>query len=127
MSSPTQIAPLVPAPAPGLDVVIRRVGRRTVIEASGEIDIATAGVLSDAIHVAVEEGASELWIDLVGVAFMDSTGLHVLTVARRRLAPLNRRMSVICPPGPARRVIDIAGLDAAIDVVPSRTAAHHAS
>jgi anti-sigma B factor antagonist len=126
LSSQTPIPPPVLDPTP-LTVAVRHVGRRTLIEVEGEIDMATAGVLADTIHTATEAGAVELWIDLGGVGFMDSSGLHTLIAARARLTTLNRRMTVICPPGNARRVIDVAGVEALLGVVPSRAAAHRAS
>lgn len=131
MSSSTQVPPAFRTHSspngPPLAVTARRIGRRAVVDACGEIDLATADVLSGAIHAAIDEGALDLWVDLTGVEFMDSTGLHVLVAARHRLAALNRRISVICSAGPARRVIDVAGLDVLLGVVPSRAAAHHAS
>lgn len=131
MPSSIQVPPLIRTQSspdsPPLAVTACRVGRRAVVEAAGEIDLATAGVLSGAIDAAIDEGALDLWVDLSDVGFMDSTGLHVLVAARHRLAALNRRISVICPAGPARRVIDLAGMQAALGVVTSRAAAHHAS
>jgi anti-sigma B factor antagonist len=106
-------------------VVASVVGRRTVLSVSGEIDLASAPLLTEAIDEALHNGALELWIDLTRTGFMDSTGLHVLLTARRRVDELNRRLAVICPAGPVRRLFDIAGLDGELALYANRSAAHH--
>src|SRR5262249_2139366 len=46
------------------EVLEQHVGRRFVIAPSGEIDLATVGVLDEAVTRALESGAADLWIDL---------------------------------------------------------------
>jgi hypothetical protein len=41
----------------------------------------------------------------------------------RRIAGLQRRLVVICPPGPVRRIFECVGLDGEIPMHASRTAA----
>jgi anti-sigma B factor antagonist len=64
-----------------------------------------------------------VWIDLSRVKFIDSTGLSALVAARRVLVPA-RSLVLICPEGPALRVIRIAGLDRVFTIRPDRAAAH---
>lgn len=99
-------------------------GRRTVLRVTGEIDLVSAPLLAEAIEEALNRGAAQLWIDLGRLDFMDSSGLHVLHDARHRADRLNRRLAVICPPGPVRRLFDIAGLDDVVPVYADRAAAH---
>jgi anti-sigma B factor antagonist len=106
-----------------LTVAVQRVGRRAVVAPTGDIDIATAGVLTAAINAAIDGAAAELWVDLTSVEFMDSTGLHVLVAARERLVPLHRRITVICPPGGPRRVIEMTGLAETLGLTSSRSSA----
>jgi anti-sigma B factor antagonist len=101
------------------------VGRRTVLSVSGEIDIASALLLTDAVDDALRDGALELWIDLTRTDFMDSTGLHALLEAHRRVHELNRRLAVICPDGPVGRLFEIAGLTGELPLYADRAAAHH--
>ena len=108
----------------GTRIVADIVGRRTVLTVTGEIDLASAPLLADAIDEALGSGAAELWIDLGRLDFMDSSGLHTLHDARRRTAALNRRLAVICPAGPVRRLFDIAGLGEHVPLYPDRAAAH---
>jgi anti-anti-sigma factor len=95
-----------------------------MLSVSGEIDLATAPQLTDAVDAALGNGARELWIDLTDTAFMDSSGLHALLAARRRAHELNRRLAVICPGGPVRRLFDVAGVADKLPVYADRAAAH---
>lgn len=82
-------------------------GRRALLAARGEIDLATVDALRDALERAGESRAPEVWVDLSEVDFMDSTGLSALVVGHRALPG---RLVVICPDGPPRRAIEVAGL-----------------
>ena len=56
-----------------------------VVTAQGEIDVATAEPLRQALLAAEQEGARFVVVDLTLVDFLDSTGLGVLVGALRRL------------------------------------------
>jgi anti-sigma B factor antagonist len=108
---------------PSFELSEQQVGRRVVICARGEIDIATVGELNAAVERALAAGAAELWIDLTEVEFMDSTGLTALVRAHQAVDHGPRRLAVICPAGPALRAIEVSGLDTRIPVFPDRAAA----
>ena len=40
---------------------------------------------------------------------MDSSGLHVLFDSQVRASALERRLRIICPPGPVRRLFEVSG------------------
>lgn len=107
---------------PLLDLLESRVGRRVVLAAQGEIDIASVDGLRNALEGAATSGAAEVWLDLTRVGFMDSTGVTALVEAYRRLS--SGGFAVICPDGPVRRVMAVAGVDRVIPIHPSRSAAH---
>jgi anti-anti-sigma factor len=54
---------------------------------------------------------------------MDSTGLHTVLGLRRRLGQLRRRLAIVCPQGPVRRVFEISGLDRDLVIHPTLAAA----
>lgn len=116
-----------PPPSYGVTISHHTVGRRTVLTIEGEIDLATAHQLRTAIDRAVGEGATEIWLDLTPTEFMDSTGLHLLLEARQRLADLNRRLSIICPPGCVRRLFEVTAADLVLTLFDDRAAAHLAA
>jgi anti-sigma B factor antagonist len=101
-----------------------RIGHRLVLAASGEIDIVTTDELRFALASAAVSGAAEVWLDLTGVEFMDSTGITAVVNAPSVLAA--RRFALICPQGPVRRVLEIAGVDRAIAIHDTRADAHAA-
>jgi anti-sigma B factor antagonist len=117
----------LPPPVYEATVTAYVIGRRTVLRVTGEIDMGTAPELSGAVEDALAAGALELWIDLSETAFMDSSGLHVLLEARRTTDRLNRRLAIICPGGPVRRVIELAGMLDHLPVFDNRPAAHRAA
>jgi anti-sigma B factor antagonist len=94
---------------PGLTVEQQRFDDRLVLRVAGEIDIATAPRLQAALAAARDAGVEEVWVDLVGVRFIDSTGISILLRATREL-PGPRRLAVICPDGAARRALDLCGV-----------------
>jgi anti-anti-sigma factor len=106
-----------------LDVTVVRVGRRAVVRAAGEIDAATAPLLGRALDEAERGGALEVWLDLGPTEFMDSTGLTLVLRARQRLAGLRRRLTIVCPRGPVRRVFELAELDRALSLYGTLSAA----
>jgi len=120
-----------PAHQPFVDGTARfsrqTVGRRTVVGVTGEVDVHTAPSLRRAIDEAIGAGSAELWIDLSEADFLDSSGLHALVDAHARVRELERRLTVICPPGPVRRVIDVSGLADQLPLAVDRAAAHRAS
>lgn len=60
------------------DIRILERERTLVVEVEGEIDIATAPLLDEKLAEAESAGTSSILLDLDGVEFMDSSGLHVL-------------------------------------------------
>jgi anti-sigma B factor antagonist len=112
--------------APSIDVREMRVGHRSVLAVSGELDIATSDTLRAAVDGAIASGAAELWVDLTHVEVLDSTGLRMLVGAQTRLRQHSKSLAVICPPGAVRSVFATSGLDQELTIYPDRAAAHAA-
>lgn len=102
-----------------------QVGRRIVLAVYGEVDIATAPRLGEAIGASTDCG--ELWVDLSEVSFLDSTGLSVLVAAQTSHRVAHTPFAVICPQGPVRRVLEISGVERHLDVFTDRSAANSGS
>jgi anti-anti-sigma factor len=72
----------------------------------GELDMATAGGLSDLLH-AVAAGEGEIVLDFSGVSFMDSSGLRALLEGAG--LPNGSGPVVIKDPSPqVRRVLEVS-------------------
>lgn len=103
------------------------IGPRTVLTVAGEIDLGCVPVVADAIDDALEAGALELWLDFSPTEFMDSSGVHLLLETQARLDALSRRLVVICPAGPVRRILDLAGMTERLRLYHDRAAAQRAA
>jgi anti-anti-sigma factor len=85
----------------------------------GEHDLTTRLDLSVTIARAARIDGADVAIDLSGVTFMDASTISALVVARDRLRADSQSMSVRAPSPCARRLLEICGLEGAIDESPS--------
>jgi anti-sigma B factor antagonist len=91
-----------------------------VVHVSGELDLATAPRLEEA--VASAPPATPIVIDLSGCTFLDSAGMRSLVNASRRTLPEGRIHLVTTDPG-ILRVLEITGIDTVVAVHASVEAA----
>jgi anti-sigma B factor antagonist len=99
-----------------LEVNQRRVGDAVVLTVSGEVDLATAEMLRDALVKAEGESASGMVLDLHQVGFLDSTGIGELVGVHRRLRKSGRPLALVVPQGPIRKILAITGMDGVLDL-----------
>jgi len=76
----------------------------------GELDLATAPALEQQL-LDVEEQACSLTIDLSGLTFIDSTGLHALVAARRRALEGGRTLRLIRGALTVQRLFEMTGTE----------------
>jgi anti-sigma B factor antagonist len=95
---------------PRLETRATTVGGASALAVTGELDIETAPQLSEEVELAVWSTVGAFVLDLSGVTFLDSSGLHALLRARAFLAREDRLLVLVCPPGQARRVLDLASV-----------------
>ena len=77
------------------------------LEWAGDLDIASASVLSTALAVLADLGSRRVVLDLSGVAFMDCAGLGALLDADTRLPG---GLVLVGPSAPVRRLLGLTGL-----------------
>jgi anti-sigma B factor antagonist len=95
-------------------LVESRADRRTItLTMSGELDLRSSPVLERA--VAQSDGARVI-VDLRGVEFMDSCGLHVLIQAHQRLHGSGRRLAVVRGPY-VQRLFDLTGVSDSLTIL----------
>ncbi len=96
----------------------------TVLSVNGEIDLGTAPVLREALITVLEHQNGPVVVDLSQVPFMDSTGVHVLMDALRRLEPQNRTLALVChEDGQVDRILALVDLLDTVTVYRSRQSA----
>lgn len=103
-----------------LEVNEEPLGDARLIDARGEIDHVSTTLVADALRRATLDGEGPVVLDLTETTFIDSAGISTLLNGLRRLTRLRRKLVVICPPGPARRVFEMLGLVGTFEIVDSR-------
>lgn len=80
----------------------------------GEIDLSNAPGLLVELSAAVPNGARGLLLDLTGLEFLDSSGVHMLYDVADRLSTRQQRFAVVIEPdAPPRRAIELSGVEPA--------------
>jgi anti-sigma B factor antagonist len=81
-----------------------------VVSVTGELDIATVDRLSGELKRTSKRGARRVIVDLVGLTFIDSVSLGVLTEEARRLRADGGTCVVVSQDPRILRVFEITGL-----------------
>lgn len=93
------------------EVGVRRVGQRTVIGVSGDLDVLAAPRLRDQLIDEIERGEREIVVDLTSCEFIDSSGLSALVTGLKRVRSMGGELGLVCPPGDIRRLLEMVALD----------------
>ncbi len=81
-----------------------------VVTLAGELDLANASLLQKELD-GITRGGGAVVIDLSGLRFIDSSGLHVLLRAERQLRAAGGQLVLVHAPSAVRRVFELTGLD----------------
>jgi len=90
----------------------------TVVELSGEIDLAGAGLVSTHLDQVTAVGRPRILVDLRRVSFIDAGGLGPLARARDRALRRGGELSLVCTDPRILRTLRLAGLLPAFPVTP---------
>ena len=107
-------------PAP-FAIEVQRRDHVTIVQPRGELDLATVETLRAALDVAIAEtlraapdgceSAARLLVDLRGLSFIDSSGLHLLVALDQRAQRDGFQLTLLAPAAPIDRAIRLCGLD----------------
>lgn len=86
------------------------VGSVHVLRVGGEIDMDTAPVLREELVRLLHQGRARIVIDMSGVTFLDSSGIHVLIGSLRRARSLHGWLRVAGVDDHLHRVFEVANL-----------------
>ena len=101
-----------------LSVEVVREGDIPVVLVSGDLDVATAGMLRDRLLALFDAGERALVIDLAGATFADSSGLNAIVWSARRFTEHNGTVTLRSPSPSVARVLELSGLDKVLPVEP---------
>lgn len=104
-----------------LNIDVAPHGERTVITATGEIDLSTAPMLESHLDELVVD--SHVVLDLSGVTFIDSTGLRVILSADSKAGEHGRALAIVATNGPVLRLFELTGVDVRLALFSSLSAA----
>lgn len=102
-------------------VGVQRRRHVTIVQPRGELDLATVETLRSTLAAATAETVSaaldgmenraRLVLDLRGLSFLDSTGLHLLVALDQRAQRDGFQLTLLAPAAPIDRAIQLCGLD----------------
>ena len=90
-----------------------------MVGVTGEIDVATAPALRDALLGLLNRGATSLVLDLRGVTFVDSTGVGSLLRIHHRQSLLGGSVHFVADQPAVMRVFDLMQLRRHLHVTPT--------
>ena len=91
-----------------------------VAHVTGEIDLASAGGVRDALAEAVPNRALGLVVDLSGTSYLDSSGVSLLFELAERLRRRQQQLRLVVPEAaPLQRVLRIVNAGGVVPIVES--------
>lgn len=81
----------------------------STVHVGGEIDMATAPQFRRELEHHLSHGPADLRIDLSGVGFMDSSGLHALLVVVRTAHLVGARIAITATSPQVDRLLQVVG------------------
>ncbi|HEY0345729.1 MAG TPA: STAS domain-containing protein [Solirubrobacteraceae bacterium] len=87
-----------------------RQGDTHTVELVGELDIEGAPIARRALRDACAAIVHTIVLDLGGLTFMDSSGVHMIVEAQRRLSDSDRELVIARSPAQVLRLLELCGL-----------------
>jgi len=84
--------------------------RPVLVRLSGDLDIAVRDELRAQLDAAAEQ-SSDVFLDMSGVEYADSTALGLFIALRKRLMEKGGQVQLIAPRPQIRKLLGYAGLD----------------
>jgi anti-sigma B factor antagonist len=96
--------------ASGLRIVVRVQGTTTTLAPEGEWDLAQKEAMLETIRAAFERHPECVVLDLSGLRFIDSSGVHVVIELRKRSMLQNARLVIVPGPRAVQRLFELCKL-----------------
>jgi anti-sigma B factor antagonist len=94
---------------------------RPALSVRGELDLATAPQLGEAVASLLSQQPRSIVVDLTETSFLDSSGARQLVLLARSAEAAGAALQVVCPRDnhPVRLVVDLLDLSALVPIVES--------
>ena len=100
-------------------VTVATDGDHVSVSIAGEIDLSNADQVEEEITSAIPNHCTSASVDLTDVTYVDSVGMRIFFNLVAQLHTAQIELTIIAPPSsPARRIVDISGLNAVVTVEP---------
>jgi anti-sigma B factor antagonist len=93
-----------------LRIDLRQESTRIVVKLEGELDMANAPLLQNAIESAELAAAKTVVLDLQGLTFLDSTGLRIILAAREQCWRRGQEFAVTPGSQQVQRLLSVTGV-----------------
>lgn len=90
--------------------------RVRLFEVSGRVDSSNAGELGQELDRAIDDGNTNLVLDLGGVEYMSSAGLREMVRVLKRVKRTGGDLRIANPSERVREVLELAGLDTIFEI-----------
>ena len=104
-------------PPPQFEVSVEHSGTTAIVRLAGELDIATAPALAEALH-ALEAPCDRIILDVATLEFIDSTGLRLAVIEHGRATMDGFEFVIAGATGPVLKVLRLTGLDVTLPLAP---------
>lgn len=94
-----------------LTIRSQRHGTTHTVAGFGELDVATAQRVDDELKAVEATDAVQIVLDLSGLTFMDSSGVHLIARAEERCSAVAKRLALLRGPPRIQRVLELAAAD----------------
>ena len=92
----------------------------TIVAIAGRLDTQTSARFSHRLGELVHAGQARLLIEVSQLHYISSAGFRALLLANKSATERGGRLAVCGMTAPMQRVVDLAGLELAIETYPSR-------
>ena len=99
--------------------VLEQIGSVVVVHVTGEVDMATEDQLRRSLAEAMAAAPAAVVLDLTGVTFFASAGLHVLVDVQHEATARDLDLRVVAVTRAVLRTLEITGVDQLVTVVGS--------
>jgi anti-sigma B factor antagonist len=97
--------------------------RVQLFEVIGRVDSTNAAELGSAMDKSVDDGKTNLVLDLGGVEYMSSAGLREMVRVLKRVKRTGGDLRIANPSERVREVLELAGLDSIFEIFPTQVEA----
>ena len=99
-------------------------GRVVIAQVIGEVDLSNADMVEAAIVEATPNHALALILDVTGLGYLDSAGIHLVYKLREKLRARGQALRLVIPPeSPANDALRLAGVPRNVETAETLEAA----